>query len=172
MRSHVKQIHNPCPPPGSAALGGKFADLAQGRDARHQPSRQAWPVWACAQANLDKTKTKLEELAAKLEREQAKLGTYNADLKAYKDKYAVPRAPQGAKSCRHRHEFSMPVSCGSGCHDRSVHRTKSAQLMGGDEKLPSALMNQVQCSEGPKIIIWSESWPAARLIELTMRPDS
>lgn len=42
-----------------------------------------------AQANLDKTKVNLGELDRKLQHEQAKLGTYNEDLKAYKDKCAA-----------------------------------------------------------------------------------
>ena len=42
-----------------------------------------------AQANLDKTRVNLGELDRKLQHEQAKLGTYNEDLKAYKDKCAA-----------------------------------------------------------------------------------
>ena len=47
------------------------------------------------QANVDKTKGKLEDLGAKLQHEQAKLSTYNADLKAYKDRYVAAPALAG-----------------------------------------------------------------------------
>ena len=59
------------------------------------------------QANVDKTKGKLEELGAKLQHEQAKLSTYNADLKAYKDRYDAAPALAGQHQLATDQRFAL-----------------------------------------------------------------